>query len=297
MLLWLWGGSLVASCGGRSSKSDEAGSANAGSPAGGSGTAGTPAAGGRGGDKSGGKGGDKGGEPNAEPCILGEACSVEGQECTDDSGCCVIRDVCRDGHWIQSEYLGPCKNDPPAPAFQCPSVPPVEGTACGVCPDECRYDLCSPEGGQDLIVQCVEGKWNHVDLGCLACCASDADCAGGICTRSRCEFYVGPGCFRDSECPQGQICGGAQIAECGTARAWDDQPGVCVPANLDCCATNDDCQANEVCLAGVCKPPAPADRCWTNSDCGLIGCGQPTVCPCGSSCKVPDAPATCLVAL
>lgn len=290
---WVLAATLAMSCGGASTKSAPDTAVSGSSQGDAAGTGGTPSAGAPAQD-----GGVPNTTPNTDRCVMNTPCSVEGSECTDDSGCCVIRNGCRSGRWTQTEYLGPCKTDPPAPAFECASQPPAEGTACGPCPLECHYDTCSPEGGKDLIVQCVDGKWNYADLGCLTCCQGDSDCPAGMCVRSRCQSIEhGTGCFRDSECPTGQLCSGAQMAPCGTARAWFDEPGVCIPAGLGCCATNDDCNSGEVCLAGVCKPPAPAGNCWTNADCGFLSCGPRTVCPCGSSCKAPDAPGQCLVAL
>ena len=238
------------------------------------------------------------GAPDSGACVEGTPCEIEGSQCTDSSDCCVIRDTCDHGSWRVLAFLGPCRTDPPAAPFECSAAPPTEGSACGVCAHQCPYDTCTPDGGgKNFVSACDDGKWHDIEIGCLTCCHGDTDCPRGMCVRARCEWLDhGDGCFRDAECAAGQICGGAQICPCGSPCPWNDHAGTCVPANLGCCATNDDCSRGQVCIAGVCKGPAAAGRCWTNADCG-VSCYLPSVCPCGSSCLVADEPGKCLMGI
>jgi hypothetical protein len=302
LIAWACFGLGTASCGGISRDADRApgGGGDTGVAGGNPGTAGTPNP--NGGSPPGTAGAPAGGSPQGSAggppegfCALGNPCSIEGSRCAnaDADACCVGHFTCVGGVWSNPSYEE-------CGGVVCPAIEPTVGTACGPCPGSCTYDTCSADGGgKNLGMNCENGRWTPVDLGCLTCCKSDTDCPAGFCATGRCEASDhGDGCFRDQECGKSQMCSGARICPCGDPALcrYGDRAGVCVPLGAGCCATDADCGPKQACIAGVCKAAAPADHCWRDEECEF-GCSPATVCPCGASCFAPDQPGTCWIPL
>jgi len=240
------------------------------------------------------------GAPAPSDCTFGSACRSGGSTCVvEDAGACCLKATysCEAGRWSGPQYSD-------CGSLACPSSLPQDGDACGPCGGSCDYDMCRADGGgQNLAVNCLDGHWQTVHGSCWQCCQNDADCpnANAQCVQGRClstDNSGGEYCNGDKECGQGQICAGALICPCGDPAKceYGEDQGTCVPADLGCCATNADCKAGETCVAGVCKPPAPEESCWSSLDCPFrFGCNRANVCPCGSSCLAPDAPGQCAV--
>jgi len=247
----------------------------------------TPAAG------QGGSGASSGSPGQA--CEHDGACAFAGARChvsASPSECCSTDYICFAGRW--TEEASSCG------ATACPAKLPKAGTACGPCAANCSYDTCTRDGGgQNLEADCNGTEWVIADLSCLTCCKNDSDCPNGFCTQGRCESRDhGPGCFRDDECAEGQICAGMHLCACGSpAGCKGDGWGECVPAAAGCCVLDGECGIDETCIAGICRAHAPAGSCWTNDDC-QFGCSlPPQVCACGMSCVAPDEPGMCWVPL
>jgi len=301
---WLALGVFAVSCGGVSkTEADRGGAAGMGIAGSGNaaGTAGTPPSAGGAPQCSAGGSANVGGFTSSNVCGLCRLCSVEGMQCahhirgpgSDETQfvCCRESLTCKGGAYDNPAY-DECQPQ------SCPSTLPVEGTSCGQCNMGCRYGAgCAADGtGQNVEAYCNDGLWQITDVGCIACCQSDADCPGAMCAGNRCEpLNHAPGCFRDTECGSGSICAGAQICACGDAYQCRhvDRPGVCVPSGQGCCAQSGDCPNGGTCIGGVCKASPPAGQCWTDADCP-VDCLDVSVCPCGSSCIAADHPGTCV---
>jgi hypothetical protein len=263
------------------------------------------ATGGRGGTSAGFmSGGTSAGDDSVgDNCTIGEACRRDGEQCKQSRSepvCCTDTLVCVAGVWEWASIE--CIDSP-----SCPAELPGEGTPCGPCAQNCSFDSCSSDGGgKNLEAHCDGSEWQVFDLNCLSCCKDDVECGEGrFCAQSACHGVDHLGdCFRDEECDTGEMCAGAHSCACGSpASCRGDTPGYCVPAGIGCCATDDDCEDEEMCVAGICKPATQGDRgdgtCWRNAECdwGFYGCFEPRICPCGMSCAEEDTPGHCTIPL
>jgi hypothetical protein len=304
-------GALIAAasgCGGSSvgSRDDDAGRAGmsgSGASGGSGGTTGGTAGGGMGGTS--GKGGNAGtggvsgaagsaGTAGGGECVTGGACADEGTSCS-LGGCCACSLRCTDGTWGQALC-------PPCAAAVCPLSVPEEGSACDECTtlSPCEWDQ-RPMDGSLYVGTCENGQWHVQVKGEMpVCCTSDEQCAPLICVNTRCAWTSPDSCWRDDECEGGQICSGASICPCDAdCKGVVSVTGKCVPADQGCCATDQDCDEEATCVAGVCKSN-PGDLCWNDRDCNTSVaevCAGASVCPCGTSCLLEDAPGECVIPL
>jgi len=141
------------------------------------------------------------------------------------------------------------------------------------------------------------------------CCHSNADCpegycvagdlgAGGVCHT---ELLPDGSCFTDADCGGEEIvCTGAQVCSCDMNCV--SFAGTCRPLTGDCCFTDDQCPAGQICAGegpggytGVCKlPAAPDGKCWDDFECGFgSSCVGAAICPCDADCDMEDTPGTC----
>jgi hypothetical protein len=223
------------------------------------------------------------------PCVADGECSasLEGTHCV-GGGCCPPQYTCMEGQWKNPVY-------PPCAAPSCPDTPPQAGDACPTCiipEDGCIWDQCT-SSGVAYAGRCQYDVWQVYELGCnpAACCTSDEDCPDRVCTNDTCITTSSTdGCWRDEDCASGEVCSGFSVCKCNSACTQVTRPGTCVPDDLGCCLSDDDCAKGSTCVAGVCKEEA-WQRCWTYYECA---CSGPRVCPCGSSCPEPDEPGYCI---
>jgi hypothetical protein len=132
------------------------------------------------------------------------------------------------------------------------------------------------------------------------CCSLRTYCSLGVLERSLdCNACVPPPCETDVECPQGELCVGAQCLKCpftGPCRSgWSgvDRNGCfwCVPSN-ECeddsaCGEGMQCYAGRTCLPGCPNDPMcchgnvcglPGCQSVAGADCSIVGCEQGFVC-------------------
>ena len=196
-------------------------------------------------------------EPQAEVCgdgldndcdgLVDEGC---GAVCQTDADC-APSELCQDGRCVQACF---CVSDADCPA----------GTLCTDCqclPVDCRTDD-----------DCASG-WRCADGQCIPDgCSSDADCAAGqVCRDGRC--WAGCDTDLDGDGHLAPDCGGADCDDSdagvhpGAAEACNGMDDDCDgQVDEDCglpCASNADCPADQVCLAGRC-----AQTCSSDADCG-----------------------------
>ena len=164
----------------------------------------------------------------------------------------------------------------PATAVQCASDD--DCGACAVCvAGECKglgLIICTQD------VDCGAGMACEVDpadacknqcVDATDACATDDDCgACAVCIAGSCKGLGDVSCTQDGDCAAGKTC------KVDPSDACKNQ---CVDAT-DACATDDDCGACAVCIAGSCK------------GLGLVICTQDADCGPGQACKV-DAGAAC----
>jgi hypothetical protein len=130
-----------------------------------------------------------------------------------------------------------------------------------------------------------------------SCCANDADCVTSAppCVLGECRGALSyPGCWRDADCGNDEICSGISMCPCGAECYITEKSGTCVPAHAGCCVSDADCANGGECVAGVCKQRPPSGTCWSNSDCPGGNCEIPHICSCPRSCFAPDTAGTCV---
>jgi len=258
------------------------------------GTGGTSGHGGSSAGGSGGKAGTGGdaGSAGAGRCETGQACSVPGDTCTLPEQCCPCMLTCTGGIWGEV-FCPPCP-------LECPTPRPETGDPCSICevPSECEWDT-RPVDGPLYVGICLDEHWIVQPQGSMpTCCTADAECAPNLCLNGRCLPRIDERCWNDDQCEKGELCSGASVCGCGLNCGGADRVGTCVPGDLDCCLSDEACDATEACVAGVCKERTP-NGCWRDQDCTMPGaaCNGPTVCPCGTSCLVGDQPGQCVIPL
>jgi len=239
-----------------------------------------------------------GGSSGTTGCMQGAACNVEGATCSTAS-CCACQLTCKNGVW-QNMICPPCV----APG--CPALPPANGESCDVCqiPSEgCAWDTCAVDGPRYQGF-CDGLHWDITSTACTqgGCCKVDSDCgrggrclAGGACAPPA----TSETCWVDADCSADQLCSGVFACACGGNCSNANSSGTCVPRNLDCCGSFNDCPAESECVKGECKTTPPTNTsCWTDRDCSAGGqCFGASVCACGTSCLVADSPGMCVFPL
>jgi hypothetical protein len=170
-----------------------------------------------------------------------------------------------------------CSGNGPSCAQSCGSdafEQPICQNGAWVCPpgtvdeNDCPASTCS---GPPLPCEVCNDGW---------ACAPDKACIGS------CDAFV---CATCAGAPEGTITVGACACSCnggdyGCALA----PGCC-NKDLDC---GD--ETLSPCVNNVCKTPVMG-ACWADIECGAaMKCQGAIVCPCGSVCKAPDSPGTCV---
>ncbi len=113
------------------------------------------------------------------------------------------------------------------------------------------------------------------------CCLDNDDCdAGMVCVKTNQPKYgqcaaapEAPSCYFPKDCPVLHGCFDAVYCECG--EDCKPVPGLCGPANGECCEDDSDCPAGGFCKVSEEDPdntaclalPAPG-KCWDDSFCG-----------------------------
>jgi hypothetical protein len=131
---------------------------------------------------------------------------------------CRNADTCAGGLCLDGLCTATCDNDGDCPApFQCSGVPvefdgfEAEVRACALDTRPCGAPRDCPEGlecrfrntGQATVSECGLGAGGAPGTRCQ----NGGGCASGVCLRGAC---AGP-CERDSDCPDGLVCGEANI--------------------------------------------------------------------------------------
>jgi len=249
-------------------------------------------------------------------CAAGEGCAFVAAcpcqlSCISQPGVCApLPDVCctSDADCSAGEI---CSAAPASPT----GTPAVEIGQCvpTPAPGACfTSGQCGPE-----MVCAGAGAWPCGTAGgvpygtCLptkgACCATHADCPGGYRCQGlpgyeilSCQPLAGLGeCWSNEECPEGNVCHGANFGyTCGTPDNGA-VPGTCGPPGEECCTSDADCAEGLACTAkadpgpgdfkdatiGQCVPAPQESSCLHNDDCfpdmvclGAPGwpCGKPT---------------------
>jgi hypothetical protein len=220
--------------------------------------------------------------PCGADCVPGSdslgTCVVPGPNCCKADAECKPGSVC---------VLNDCK--PVAPAGQCwgDADCAADETCEGELPCACGVDCKTDQPGK-----CTPAT---VDL----CCKADADCTKqGLsqCVNSVCVGKLTPGtCWDSNDCKPAQTCTGAFVCPCGAlCGPVADTPGKCTDGGALCCTVDKECGGLNECINKVCKPPHSPGACWRDTDCtGGETCEGEQICPCGSSCLVPDQEGKC----
>lgn len=197
--------------------------------------------------------------------------------CADDSAC--SSGLCVEGLCVDLPEVGRCWTD-----AQCGPIEACVGA--GICP--CGLD-CE---------QWYEGPGFCLEAGqtCLALPDATEDLFG-LCKMLLGYRFDGVECVATAGCGCYGLCDYIHptVAACQTACGLE----------LGCCGSDADCGADAVCIAGDCQPAAePPQTCWTNADCDcgwsdcdnipMSACAGVVECPCGSDCKRPTEPGTCV---
>lgn len=89
----------------------------------------------------------------------------------------------------------------------------------GACPG--AFDRCNvPSGCCAIDAQCMAGQ----ECVLVHVCSSGSD-ADGVCKPPA----AAPQCWRDADCPAGQLCSGPRVCPCGGTCSSPDAPGTCLP--------------------------------------------------------------------
>lgn len=202
-------------------------------------------------------------------CACGATdCDAIAGHCAYAVGCCAGDGDCGGGEVCER---GMCRTTPSGPAGE---------RACwrdGQCGagEVCEGVIAAPCGAN------TPSTPGHCGLA-GACCASDAECRGGVCAEGRClERPAAGACWGDGDCGGDDVCLGATVCPCtpgagssdraGGACAVPSTPGRCGERAAACCADDGDCAAGELCVAGECgrAPVRDDNECWVDEHCGL----------------------------
>ncbi len=209
-----------------------------------------------------------------DPCAIPDACGPNAI-CTPKNNDPICS--CPEG------FSGIPRDGVPDPAHGCVRTPQKCGANSGfnnTCPaaQSCVRDLCLPDCSDDS--QCSLGE-RCVSGNCIKICFYDAHClAGEFCdkTGNPASPHSGlpgsgngvclSGCRRDTNCPFGQICMGAD-EESGSR-------GQCEQG----CHFNNDCTMKTACIDGHCGDPCIGfDECGSNAICETVSHAPTCKCP------------------
>ncbi len=179
------------------------------------------------------------------------------------------------------------------------------------------FAACDGGGDDEEAITCAPGS-ALVDGSCVGpvpnpniTCNVDSDCDAGLaCLNGECKTSVVPECKVDADCGDGKLCDNGTCVQNGPPECVPDCAGktcgdngcggscgscedgfICNSAGLctggggdpnEWCSTNDDCQAGEACIDGMCEKTACTSNC-NGKQCGNDGCGG----NCGE-CKMGD---------
>ena len=128
------------------------------------------------------------------------------------------------------------------------------------------------------------------------CCEDRTECPPGYdCINTRCLSTMLDGCWRSTDCRDGERCEGASICAC-TDGCAGERLGRCVSIVPECCLTDEDCGdvVYVPCVANVCKFPVDG-KCWTDAECrNGFKCQGAHVYPCGMRGTREDTLGTCV---
>jgi hypothetical protein len=163
----------------------------------------------------------------------------------------------------------------------------------------CYSDLDCPESAfcQGAVICPCGGECTWLVGQCKSCCSADVDCGPEkACVAGNCELAapslrcwnlddcpLPPNCRDPSEeCPSGYACTDLQVCPCGTYCGYSSEPGWCVLQLPECCAVDQDCSGQSVCVMGHCVQEPTDGACWTAADCvGDKACVDAAISPCG----------------
>jgi cysteine-rich repeat protein len=190
--------------------------------------------------------------------------------------------------------LTSCLDDLPCmDVSQCPSGQVCQNQICLIpspfddCMDESECmngDLCIDGTCQTPSLDCMDDMDCPEEQICFegACqmpppdCIVDADCGPNeVCNNTLCEPESPIACTFDFECQDGNLC----IEEVCTPNPLNCQDNMDCMNGQECvdnlcqdpmpeCLVDTECEANEVCSAGVCQEQDPTLSCTEDADCG-----------------------------
>lgn len=155
--------------------------------------------------------------------------------------------------------------------------------------------------GATLCTDCTDMECVPVVGSCrypAGCCNADSDCSGGeACVKGVCKAKpAGDGCWADGQCESGFECDALDPCYCGQS-GCSDEPGFCALSGV-CCASDKECGADGLCLAGSCVSAAAkvgAERCYASADCAGGTCAGAYECTCkDEACLIPTTTGKCV---
>ena len=232
-------------------------------------------------------------------CGCGEKCMLGTGHCihTDPPFCCESDEQCFGDESCVGEtqtFEGLCMADPGGNACWGDAHCEPEGSCLGASVPSCWSDAQQKMGTCSTMPD--------------YCCLSNNDCeAGHTCTAAdgpeepgTCELDAPPGeCWSNADCNDKEYCHGANTCPC-FMDCFTVNTGQCKPVTVDCCLSDDECQAGQQCIKesqngpGICKDQPGNGLCWHDLHCKPDQvCQGAEVCPCDADCDGADMEGEC----